>query len=76
MVTSSEVMWRASHNDSLATEAGTSDAINDFNYTINELESNTSYSITIKVINVAGSNISSPVNVTTNKGDVLLRIVL
>ena len=60
VVTSYEVMWRAlSTNDDGG--SGTSGSITSTSYTIQELESNTVYSVTVTVTNAAGSTISHPI---------------
>ena len=74
MVTSSEVMWQASNNGGLTTEAETSEKITDTSYTIKGLESSTNYIITVTVNNAAGSNTSSPVRVNTIEGNFTLHV--
>ena len=62
VVTSSEVMWREA---SSGTSEGTSGSLTDTSYTIDQLESNTIYTITVTVSNTAGSTDSHPI---TSKG--------
>ena len=72
MVTSSEVMWRTSSKGGSTTRAeneGTSGTITATSYTIEGLESSTTYIITVTVTNVAGSTAGPPLNVTTTEGD-------
>ena len=71
-VTSSEVMWRTSSSGGPTTRAeseGTSGNITGTSYTIEGLESSTTYIITVTVTNVAGSTTSPPLMVTTSKGE-------
>ena len=71
-VTSSEVMWQTSSSSGPTTRAeseGTSGSITDTSYTIEGLESNTTYIITVTVTNVAGSTTSPPLNITTTEGE-------
>ena len=58
VVTSSEVMWREA---SSGTSEGTSGSLTDTSYTIDQLESNTIYTITVTVSNTAGSTDSHPI---------------
>ena len=58
VVTSYEVMWQALSDSG---ECGISGSITSTSYTIQELESNTVYSITVTVTNVAGSTVSQPI---------------
>ena len=72
MVTSSEVMWQASSSGGPTTRAeseGSSGRITDTSYTIEDLESSTTYIITVTVTNVAGSTTSQPLMVTTTEGE-------
>ena len=72
-MTSYEVMWQKSsssaRSNSPSTRAedgvGTSGEISDTSYTIEGLESDTLYSITVRVTNPAGSNVSQPISVST-----------
>ena len=64
VVTSYEVMWRALSSGDEANDDGrnrTSDSITSTNYTIQELKSNTVYSVTVTVTNMAGRAVSQPV---------------
>ena len=66
VVTSYEVMWRALSSGDEANDhddggSETSGSISSTSYTIQELESNTIYNITIIVTNAAGSSISQPI---------------
>ena len=64
MVTSYEVMWRALGSGDEANDdggSGTSGSITSTSYTIQELESNTFYSVTVTVTNAAGSAVSQPI---------------
>ena len=64
VVTSYEVMWRAlSSNDDR--ESGTSGSITSTSHSIQELESNTVYSVTVTVTNVAGSTVSQTIIITS-----------
>ena len=71
-VTSSEVVWRAS-NGGVTTKAdgdeGTSGRITDSTYTIGGLKSDTEYTITVTVVNPAGSMTGPPITRTTEKGN-------
>ena len=70
MVTTSEVMWQTSSNGGPTARAeseGTSSIITDTSYTIVDLESSTTYIITVTVTNAAGSTTSSPLMVTTGE---------
>ena len=58
MVTSYEVLWRALSDDG---ESGTSGIITSTSYTMQELESNTVYSVIVTVTNGAGSTVSQPI---------------
>ena len=62
VVTSSEVVWRREASGGTENNSG---SLNDTNYTIEDLESNIVYIITVTVYNVAGSNDSRPLNVST-----------
>ena len=71
VVTNSEVLWRV-FGSSSTTEAdgsGTSGSITSTSYTIQELESGTKYSITVTVINAAGSTVSHPILIATSEED-------
>ena len=59
MVTSSEVMW------SSGTSEGTSGSLTDTSYTIDQLESNTDYTITVTVSNTVGTD-SQPIIISTS----------
>ena len=64
VVTSYEVMWRAISSGDEANDdggSGTSGSITSTSYTIQELESNTIYNITITAINAAGIAVSQPI---------------
>ena len=64
VVTSYEVMWQALSSGDEANDdggSGTSGSITSTSYTIQELESNTIYSVTVTVINAAGSTVSQPI---------------
>ena len=64
VVTSYEVMWRALSSGDEANDDGgseTSGSITSTSYTIQELESNTVYSVTVTVTNAAGSTVSQPI---------------
>ena len=63
VVTSSEVMWREA---SSGTSEGTSGRLTDTSYTIDQLESNTIYNITVTVSNTVGSTDSQPVIISTS----------
>ena len=64
VVTSYEVMWRQlSSNDDR--ESGISGSIASTSYTIQELKSNTVYSVTVTVSNAAGSTVSQPIIITS-----------
>ena len=76
VVTSYEVMWQKSSSSSAGSNSpstraedgvGTSGEISDgsTSYTIEGLESDTLYSITVRVTNPAGSNVSQPISVST-----------
>ena len=60
VVTTSEVMWRE------ASSGTTSGSLTDTSYTIDQLESNTIYTITVTVSNTAGSTDSQPVIISTS----------
>ena len=73
-VTSSEVKWQETGSDGgVATKAddneGTSGRITDNTYTIGGLKSDTEYTITVTVVNPAGSMSSPPITRTTEKGN-------
>ena len=62
VVASYEVMWGAlSSGDG---DSGTSGSITSTSYTIDELESNTVYSVTVTVTNAAGTTVSQPIIIT------------
>ena len=69
VVTSSEVMWREA---SSGTSEGTSGSLTDTSYTIDQLKSNTIYTITVTVSNTAGSTDSQPI--TSNQSNMTLCI--
>ena len=69
VVTSSEVMWREA---SSGTSEGTSGSLTDTSYTIDQLESNTIYTITVTVSNIVGSTDSQPI--TSNQSNMTLCI--
>ena len=57
-------MWRALSSGDEANDnggSGTSGSITSTSYTIQELESNTVYSVTVTVTNAAGSTVSHPI---------------
>ena len=56
-------MWREA---SSGTSDGTSGSLTDTSYTIDQLESNTIYTITVTVSNTAGSIDSQPLIVSTD----------
>ena len=63
VVTSYEVMWQAlSSGDG---GSGTSGSITSTSYTIQDLESNTVYTVTVTVTNPAGSTVSQPIIITS-----------
>ena len=64
VVTSSVVTWLKSGSDA-SVSVTVSEA--HINYTITELDSNTDYSVTVTVINGAGSATSSPILVSTSE---------
>ena len=64
VVTSYKVIWRALSSGDEANDdggSGTSGSITSTSYTIQELESNTVYSVTVTVTNAAGSTVSQPI---------------
>ena len=68
VVTSYEVMWRALSSGDEANDdggSGTSGSMTSTSYTIQELESNTVYSVTVTVTNAAGSTVSQPIIITS-----------
>ena len=68
VVTSYEVMWRALSSGDEANDdgrSGTSGSITSTSYTIQELESNIVYSVTVTVTNAAGSTVSQPIIITS-----------
>ena len=67
VVTSSEVMWREA---SSGTSEGTSGSLTDTSYTIDQLESTTSYNITVTVSNTAGTTDSQPVIIPTSNHNI------
>ena len=61
---SNEVMWQALSSGDEANDdggSGTSGSITSTSYTIQELESNAVYSVTVTVTNAAGSTVSQPI---------------
>ena len=62
VVTSYEVMWRPLSDGG---GSGTSGSITSTSYTIQELESNTVYSVTVTVTTVAGSTVSQTIIITS-----------
>ena len=60
VVTSSEVMWREA---SSGTSEGTSGSLTDTSYTIDQLESNTIYTITVTVFNTPGASSSDSITI-------------
>ena len=72
-MTSSEVKWRETGSDGgVATKAidneGTSGRITDNTYTIGGLKSDTEYTITVTVVNPAGSMTSQLITFTNENG--------
>ena len=65
VVTSYEVMWRALSSGDDDEGSGTSGSITSTSYTIQKLESNTVYSVTVTVTNAAGSTVSQPIIITS-----------
>ena len=68
VVTSYEVMWQVLSSGDEANddgESGASGSITSTSYTIQEMESNTVYSVTVTVTNAAGSTISQPIIITS-----------
>ena len=64
VMTSYAVMWRALNSGDVTNDDGgsrTSGSITSTSYTIQELESNTVYSVTVTVTNAAGSTVSQPI---------------
>ena len=64
VVKSYEVMWQALSSGDEANDdggSGSSGSITSTSYTIQELESNTVYSVTVTVTNAAGSTVSQPI---------------
>ena len=73
-MTSSEVKWRETgSDDGVATKAddneGTSGRITDNTYTIGGLKSDTEYTITVTVVNPAGSMTSQLITFTIENGN-------
>ena len=64
-VTSYEVMWQALSSGDDDGGSVTSGSITSTSYTIQELESNTVYSVTVTVTNAAGSTVSQPIIITS-----------
>ena len=62
VVTSYEVMWQALSDGG---GSGTSGSITSTSHSIQELESNTVYSVTVTVTNAAGSTVSQPIIITS-----------
>ena len=60
-VTSYEVMWHSLGSGDDDGGSGTSGSITSTSYTIQELESNTVYSVRVTVTNAAGSTVSQPI---------------
>ena len=58
-------MWRALSSGDDDGGSGTSGSITSTSYTIQELESNTVYSVTVTVTNAAGSTVSQPIIITS-----------
>ena len=61
-------MWQALSSGDEANDdrgSGTSGSITSTSYTIQELESNTVYSVTVTVTNAAGSTVSQPIIITS-----------
>ena len=69
VVTSSEVMWREA---SSGTSEGTSGSLTDTSYTIDQLESNTDYNVTVTVSNTAGSTDSQPIIISTSNSHYIM----
>ena len=70
VVTSYEVMWRVLSSGDEANDnggSGTSGSITSTSYTLQELESNTVYSVTVTVTNAAGSTVSQPIIITSKQ---------
>ena len=66
VVTSYEVMWQALSSGDDDGGSGTSGSITSTSYTIQELGSNTVYSVTVTVTNAAGgSTVSQPIIITS-----------
>ena len=65
VVTSYEVMWQALSSGDDDGGSGTSGSITSTSYTIQELESNTVYSVTVTVTNAAGSTVSQPIIISS-----------
>ena len=65
VVTSYEVMWRALSSGDDDGGSGTSGSITSTSYTIQELESNTVYNVTVTATNAAGSTDSQPIIITS-----------
>ena len=61
MVTSYEVMWRVLRDGDDDEGSGTSGSITSTSYTIQGLESNTVYTVTVTVTNAAGSTVTQPI---------------
>ena len=68
VVTSSEVMWREA---SSGTSEGTSGRLTDTSYTIDQLESNTIYTITVTVSNTVGTD-SQPIIISTSNSHYIM----
>ena len=75
VVISYEVMWKVSrsvggnHSTTMADDEGTSGVIasSSTSYTIEQLESSTAYTITVRVANAAGNTVSQPTVVSTSQ---------
>ena len=66
VVTSYEVMWRVLGSGDDDGGSGTSGNITSTSYTIQGLESNTVYSVTVNVTNAAGSTVTQPIIISGN----------
>ena len=63
-------MWRViSSSDDGSSSTRSSGSITSTSYTVQELETNTLYLITVTVTNAAGSTVSQPVIITTSDPD-------
>ena len=68
VVNSSEVMWREASSGN----EGTNSSLTDTSYTIDQLESNTIYTITVTVSNPAGSTDSQPIIISTSNSHYIM----